>query len=85
MQIDNEERRRHEQSRLRAEQLYQLSRQYDRRANRYLLGAQGTLLLTTALFIIDLHPGGPGNIPFSPLRVGIEPSSRARFGVELTF
>jgi hypothetical protein len=56
-----------------AEQLYQLSRQYDRRANHLLLGAQGTLLLTTALFIIDLHPGGPGNIPFpaSQLQVGM--------------
>ena len=48
-----------------AEQLYQRSRVFDRRANRWLLGAQASLLLTTALFIIDLHPGqGPGNIPF---------------------
>jgi hypothetical protein len=56
-----------------AEQLYQLSRQYDRRANHLLLGAQATLLVTTALFIIDLHPGGPGNIPFpaSQLQVGL--------------
>jgi hypothetical protein len=52
-----------------AEQLYQLSRQYDRRANHLLLGAQGALLVTTALFIIDLHPGGPGNIPFPSMRV----------------
>src|SRR2546422_5365452 len=34
-----------------AEQLYQLSRQYDRRANHWLLGAQASLLVTTALFI----------------------------------
>ena len=55
-----------------AEQLYQRSRAYDRRANRWLLGAQASLLATTALFIIDLHPGeGPGNIPFSPLQVGM--------------
>lgn len=55
-----------------AEQLYQLSRAYDGRANRWLLGAQATLLVTTALFIIDLHPGeGPDNIPFAPLQVGI--------------
>ena len=48
-----------------AEQLYQRSRAYDRRANRWLLGAQASLLVTTALFIIDLHPGeGPDNIPF---------------------
>ena len=55
-----------------AEQLYQRSRGFDRRANHWLLGAQATLLATTALFIIDLHPGeGPGNIPFAPLQVGL--------------
>ena len=55
-----------------AEQRYQRSRAYDRRANRWLLGAQASLLATTALFIIDLHPGeGPGNIPFAPLQVGL--------------
>ncbi|HXG96664.1 MAG TPA: hypothetical protein VNJ06_06085 [Gemmatimonadales bacterium] len=55
-----------------AEQLYQRSRAYDRRANRWLLGAQASLLATTALFIIDLHPGeGPGNIPFAPMQVGV--------------
>lgn len=55
-----------------AELLYQRSRIYDRRANRWLLGAQATLLATTALFIIDLHPGeGPDNIPYpAQLRVG---------------
>jgi hypothetical protein len=55
-----------------AELLYQRSRIYDRRANRWLLGAQATLLATTALFIIDLHPGeGPDNIPYpSKLEVG---------------
>jgi hypothetical protein len=55
-----------------AEQLYQRSRGYDRRANRWLLGAQAGLLATTALFIIDLHPGqGPDNIPFAPVKVGL--------------
>jgi hypothetical protein len=55
-----------------AEQLYQRSRAYDRRANRWLLGAQAGLLATTALFIIDLHPGeGPDNIPFAPMQVGL--------------
>jgi len=55
-----------------AEQRYQRSRAYDRRANRWLLGAQASLLATTALFIIDLHPGeGPDNIPFAPLHVGL--------------
>ena len=55
-----------------AELLYQRSRTFDRRANRWLLGAQASLLATTALFIIDLHPGaGPENIPFAPLQVGM--------------
>lgn len=55
-----------------AELLYQRSRTFDRRANRWLLGAQASLLATTALFIIDLHPGeGPGNIPFSGMQVGM--------------
>jgi len=55
-----------------AELLYQRSRAYDRRANRWLLGAQASLLATTALFIIDLHPGeGPDDIPFAPLQVGV--------------
>jgi len=55
-----------------AEALYQRSRAFDRRANRWLLGAQAGLLATTALFIIDLHPGeGPDNIPFAPMQVGM--------------
>src|SRR5437867_10864781 len=56
-----------------AEQLYQRSRAFDRRANRWLLGAQAGLLATTALFIIDQHRGeGPENIPFpSALQVGV--------------
>jgi hypothetical protein len=55
-----------------AEERYQRSREYDRRANRWLVGAQASVLATTALFIIDLHPGeGPGNIPFAPLQVGM--------------
>ena len=55
-----------------AEGLYQRSRAFDRRANRWLLGAQAGLLATTALFIVDLHPGvGPDNIPFAPMRVGL--------------
>ncbi|HXM37733.1 MAG TPA: hypothetical protein VN908_03620 [Gemmatimonadales bacterium] len=59
-----------------AELLYQSSRMFDRRANRRLLGAQASLLVTAALFILDLHPGreGPDNIPFAPLRVTVEPT-----------
>ena len=55
-----------------AEQLYQRSRVFDRRANNWLIGAQASLLATTALFIIDLHPGeGPENIPLAPLQMGL--------------
>jgi hypothetical protein len=61
-----------------AELLYQRSRTFDRRANRWLLGAQASLLATTALFIIDLHPGeGPENIPF--------PANRIDVGMRLRF
>lgn len=55
-----------------AEALYQRSRAYDRRANRWLVGAQVSLIATTALFIIDLHPGqGPENIPFPANRIEV--------------
>ena len=65
-----------------AEALYQLSRQHDHRANEWLFAAQAAVFATTALFIIDLHPGqGPDNIPYpSELRVGALPSGT---GVEL--
>jgi hypothetical protein len=41
-------------------------------ANRYLVGAQLSLVTTTALFIIDLNAGGgPENIPYpSQIQVG---------------
>jgi hypothetical protein len=60
-----------------AEALYQRSQSYDRRANHRLLGAQASLLVTAALFILDLHPGReePENIPFAPLRVTVQPTS----------
>ncbi len=71
-----------------AEFLYQRSLYYDRRANRRLLGAQGGLLVTAALFILDLrgHKDEPDNIPFSPLRVSVEPAGGgALVGLRLTF
>jgi hypothetical protein len=69
-----------------AEALYQQSLYYDRRANRRLLGAQGSLLVTAALFILDLRGrnGGPDNIPFSPFRVTVE-GTRAAVGLQLRF
>jgi hypothetical protein len=55
-----------------AEALYQRSRFFDRRANRWLVGAQAALIATAALFIIDLHPGeGPENIPFPASRLEV--------------
>lgn len=71
-----------------AELFYQSSQMFDRRANRRILGAQASLLVTAALFILDLHPGrdGPDNIPFSPLRVTAEPTGDgARLGLQLRF
>ncbi|HWC73602.1 MAG TPA: hypothetical protein VG454_06665, partial [Gemmatimonadales bacterium] len=60
---------------------YQLSRGHDRRANQWLFAAQATLFATTALFIIDLHPGGPDNIPYpSQIRMGGLPTGP---GVEM--
>jgi len=55
-----------------AESLYQISRQHDKKANQWLFAAQAALFTTTALFIIDLHPGqGPDNIPYpSEIRLG---------------
>lgn len=69
-----------------AEALYQRSRSYDRRANRWLVGAQLSLIATTALFIIDLHGGeGPENIPFpAQIRVGTIPDG-GTVGLSLSF
>jgi hypothetical protein len=71
-----------------AEARYQRSLYYDRRANRRLLGAQGSLLVTAALFILDLRGRneGPDNIPFAPLRVMAEPTrDGAAVGLQLKF
>jgi hypothetical protein len=71
-----------------AELLYQRSLYYDRRANRRLLGAQASLLVTAALFIIDLRGRNdePDNIPFSPLRVTVEPTrDGALVGLRIAF
>lgn len=71
-----------------AELFYQSSRVFDRRANHRILGAQASLLVTAALFILDLHPGreGPDNIPFAPLRVTVEPTADgAAVGMRIAF
>ena len=71
-----------------AEQLYQASIAYDRRAHVRLLAGQGSLLAAAGLFIADLrhHTGGPGNIPLAPLEVtGDTRTGEALVGVRLTF
>ncbi|MGH2667789.1 MAG: hypothetical protein ACRDH5_01480 [bacterium] len=71
-----------------AEARYRRSLYYDARANRRLLGAQATLLVSVALFILDLRGarGEPENIPFAPARVTLEPTwDGARVALRLTF
>lgn len=72
-----------------AELLYERSLHYDARANRRLLGAQASLLVTAALFILDLRgrDDAPDNIPFSPFKVTVEPtrSGAAWVGLRLSF
>ncbi|MGH7548401.1 MAG: hypothetical protein ACREMM_09515 [Gemmatimonadales bacterium] len=71
-----------------AEQSYQASIRYDRRARTRLLAGQATLLAAAALFIADLRhrPGGPENKPFSPLDVaGDVRTGSARVRLRLTF
>lgn len=71
-----------------AEQLYQASLGFDRRARTRLLAGQASLLIAATLFILDLrhHSGAPGNIPFAPLEVsGAVGPGVARLGVRLAF
>ncbi|HEX4602021.1 MAG TPA: hypothetical protein VH116_11560 [Gemmatimonadales bacterium] len=71
-----------------AEQLYQSSLTFDRRARGRLLAGQASLLVAASLFILDLrhHSGGPGNIPFAPLELsGDVGTGLARLGVRLAF
>ena len=71
-----------------AEQLYQVSLHFDRRARVRLLAGQATLLVAAGLFIADVtrHPGGPVNKPFAPLEVsGDVRTGGARVGVRVTF
>jgi hypothetical protein len=71
-----------------AEFLYQRSLYYDRRANRRLVGAQASLLVTAALFIVDLSRRNdePDNIPFRPFRVTVEPTGDgAAVGMRIAF
>jgi hypothetical protein len=71
-----------------AEQLYQSSLFFDRRARARLLGGQAALLVAAGLFIADLRHrgGGPGNVQFAPLEVlGDVGAGGARVGVRVSF
>jgi hypothetical protein len=71
-----------------AEQLYQQTLYYDRRARSRLIVGQVSLLTTAALFILDLRNQrrGPPNIPFGGLEVTAEPAGDgARVGVRVPF
>jgi hypothetical protein len=71
-----------------AEQLYQSSIHFDRRARLRLMAGQATLLIAAGLFIADLtrHAGGPVNKPFAPLKVAVdERTGGALVGVRLEF
>lgn len=71
-----------------AEARYRRSLYYDARANRRLLGAQATLLVTAALFILDLRSGGgePENIPLAPVKVTLQPTGDgAAIGMRIAF
>jgi hypothetical protein len=71
-----------------AEQLYQQTLYYDRRARRRLIVGQVSLLTTAALFILDLRNQrrGPPNIPFHGLEMTAEPAgSGARLRIRVPF
>ncbi len=71
-----------------AEQLYQGSIYFDRRARTRLLAGQASLLLAAGLFIADLRrrTGGPGNKPLAPLQVaGDVRAGGVQVGVRWTF
>jgi len=71
-----------------AEQLYQSSIHFDRRARVRLLAGQATLLVAAGLFIADLahHASGPGNKPFHPLEISVDhQTGGARVGLRVRF
>jgi hypothetical protein len=60
-----------------AERLYQESLYYDRRARRRIIVGQAALVVTAALWIIDLKTDGDGppDIPFDPERAVVAPGA----------
>ena len=71
-----------------AEQLYQTSLSFDRRARLRLLVGQASLLASAGLFLADLgrHAGGPDNIPYPPVKVSVDGRTGAALvGVRVRF
>ncbi len=71
-----------------AEDLYQASLAFDRRARARLVAGQVSLLVTAGLFLADLrrHASGPENIPLHPLQIWVDRAGgAARVGVRLAF
>jgi hypothetical protein len=68
----------------RAESLYRLSNDGDRRARFGLVAGQAALLGSVAFWIVDLGQGGPPeNIPYDPDRGGRRSAARLRIGLSL--
>lgn len=70
-----------------AERLYQESLYYDQRARRRILLGQLAVVVTAALFVVDIQSGGggPPDIPFDP-QVTFTPSGpEARLGFRFAF
>jgi hypothetical protein len=67
-----------------AEEMYQTTLSYDRRARARLIAGQVSLLLCAGLFVADLRKKGPENIPVSGTRVMMDPVGR-RVGISVRF
>ena len=68
------------------ENLYQTSLRYDRRARLWLIGGEGALVGSAALFIWELArpKNRPDNIPFEP-EVRAMPAGRTGLGIKMAF
>ena len=70
-----------------AERLYQQTLYYDQRARRRILLAQAAVVVTGALFLLDLGSGdsGPSDIPFDPQMALTPAGPEARLGLRFAF
>ena len=70
-----------------AERLYQESLYYDQRARRRILLGQLAVVVTAALFVVDIQSddGGPPDIPFDPQVTFTPTGPEARLGFRFAF